>query len=433
MRSLSIALILVPSLAAAQPEPAEPPPPEEAPAPEPGPTEPAPTPPPELDPVVEPPREDKKASKPPIDVTYDGGIRFATQDDYFGLKLAFRNQIRFESNRPLEDETETRHNQFLSRFYIPRSRLQAEGHLFGKGNRFKVEAGLGDQGSFGFLKDAWLEKQIVDGPIYVRMGQWKRPFSRAELTSDFASTFNERSIQNELAGGGRSQGIAIHNGYEAGPEGIEWVAGVFNTFAGSGDRPSITTACTQNPLTLAITCVNSRPTTTPADFGPTFIVHVGYNSPKMKAYSESDLEGGPLRYSIGASYKIDLANFADGTRDSWAQNTSHGVELAGMIKAFGFSTHAGIAMVKVKDADPEVGLFVQPAYFLKPKQLEVAGRFAMNTLPDQNQIELRAAFNWYWEGHTWKLASDAGYVALTGDAPVQDKDFQLRVMMQLPI
>jgi hypothetical protein len=104
-----------------------------------------------------------------------------------------------------------------------------------------------------------------------------------------------------------------------------------------------------------------------------------------------------------------------------------------MVKAFGFSTHAGIAMVKVKDADPEVGLFLQPAYFLKPKKLELAGRFAMNTLPDQNQIELRAAFNWYWEGHTWKLASDAGYVALTGDTPVQDKDFQLRVMMQLQI
>jgi hypothetical protein len=59
---------------------------------------------------------------------------------------------------------------------------------------------------------------------------------------------------------------------------------------------------------------------------------------------------------------------------------------------------------------------------------------AMGATIDRNQIEARAAFNYYWSGHTWKLASDGGFLMFTGDMPASDRpDLQFRVMMQMQI
>lgn len=388
--------------------------------------------------LVEAPKKDEK---PGLSAKYDGGVKLATADDKFELKLGFKDQVRFDSSRSFDEETPTRHNQFRSRFELTRVRFGAEGHFFGKDNRFKLEAGLGDGGSFAFVKDFFVEKRLPGSKVWFRAGQWKRPFNRAELVSDFASTFNERSIQNELAGGGRSIGVAVHDDYEKSPEGIEWVVGLFNTFNGGSDRPTQTTACTQG-MAGDISCVTSRPTTLPADFGPTLVARVGYNSPKMKGYSESDLEGGPLRYAVGASYKVDLANFAEGAKDSWADNTSHGLELDAIVKAYGFSVDAGVVMMKIKDADPEYGLFVQPSMMFL-KTAEVAGRFALTTVTqagamgasfERDMIEVRGALNYYFHGHHWKMANDVGFVMLTGDQPSSDNpDLQIRMMLQMAI
>lgn len=392
-------------------------------------------------PVIEEKAEPKKDEKPAVHIKYDGGLKFSTDDDQYEMKLQFRNQMRFQATRSFAEETPTRHNQWLDSFLIPRSRLQAEGHLFGKANRYKLELALGDQGNFAFIKDMFMEKRLPGSGTYVRFGQWKRPFNRPEIVSDFSSTFNERSIQNEQTGAGRDLGLAIHNEYDRSPEGVEWVIGVFNGFSGSSDRPTWTTGCVQNPATLAITCVNSRPTTVPADFEPAIVARLGYNSPKSKGYSESDLEGGALRYSIGGSYKVDLANFTG--RD----NMQQGFEVDANIKAHGFSLLAAAdVMLDNGDlfGDPEYGFVVQPAMFVLPKKLEGALRFALVTgatrpgaaggFVETSQIEARAAINWYWYGHTLKLANDAGFLVFTSDELVSHQPtFQLRMMMQLQI
>ena len=452
---LSIALVTATGVVRAQPAPQQPPQPAQPAEPAPPPTPPttteaptSPTPPPTATApetpvlVTTPPAEEHKDDKPAVAATYDGGLKLESEDGQYELKLGFRNQFRFEADRSFDTEMANRHNQFLNSFQIPRSRLGAEGHFFGKDNHYKIEAGLGDLGSFGFLKDMWLEKKVATAPVLVRAGQWKRPFNRAEMVSDFASTFNERSIENELAGGGRSLGIAVHNDYEKSPEGIGWVAGLFNTFNGGSDRPAWSTKCDQNAMTLAITCTNSKPTTVPPDFSPALVARVDYNSPKIKGFSESDLEGGPLRYSVGAAYKIDFANFTKGMQASWGDNLSHGLEVDANIKAMGYSLTGGAVMMKIKDAKSDWGFYVQPAWLFVPKHGEVALRFAMITVPptmmagERKEIEARAAANLYWHGHAWKVASDIGFLKLTG---VDDKgnhdspDMQIRVMLQAAI
>jgi len=352
-----------------------------------------------------------------------------TEDEGFELRLNLRTQVRFESTRPTEDGA-----QFSSRFLIPRTRLQAEGYAWGNTNRYKLEFSLGETGSFAYIKDLFVEKKLAES-TWLRVGQWKRPFNRQELVSDFASEFNERANTAAFVGGGRDIGIAVHNDYEKSPEGLEWVVGVFNGFNGGADRPSLTTTCSQNPMTGALACVNPTPTTVPSDFGPAAVARVGWNFGHIKGYSEGDLEGGAPRFAVGLSYKVDFANFAKGKESSVTDNMSHGVEADAMIKAHGWGLLLGAYAMKSKSADAQFGMLVQPGYFVMPKQAQIAGRFAYIPVGARKQIEARAAFNWYWEGHAWKWANDIGFLQLTGTDPTTmttDKpDFQLRTMLQL--
>jgi hypothetical protein len=366
-----------------------------------------------------------------VAVTYDRGLSFAAGDGSFGLRLSFRNQLRFETTRPTADGGE-----FSSRFLIPRSRLQAEGHVFGKDNRYKLEFGLGDAGSFSFVKDLYIDKRVT-GPVWFRAGQWRRPFNRQELVSDFASELNERANTATFVGGGRDLGVGVHNDYEKSPAGLEWVVGIFNRFNGGADRPSLGTSCTQNAMTGAITCVTPTPTNFPADFGPAVVVRAGWNTGGIRGYSEGDLEGGPPRLAVGVGYKIDLANFAKDEQDTFADNTSHGLQADAMFKANGFGLLLGVYMMKLKAADAQYGVLVQPGYFVLPKRAQVAARFAYAPVGARKQVEARAAFSWYWQGHTWKWSTDVGMLKLTGEDPVtmtsNKPDLQLRSMLQLTI
>jgi hypothetical protein len=430
LRFLSIATTIVASAGLALAQPAPPAPPADPPVP------PSPTP---VDPpvIVEVPEiVPAHAGTPAVHASYEDGLVLESDDRTYAMKLQFRNQIRFESTRVLDDTMAGgASSQFQSHFYVPRTRLQAEGHVFGKANRYKLEIGLGESGSYSFVKDVFIDKRLAPR-TYLRVGQWKRPFNRAELVSDFASVFNERSIQNELAGGGRDLGAAIHNDYERSPEGFAYVVGIFNGFAGGADRPAIASTCTTDPMSGDVSCVNGRPANVPADFGPALVVRADLNSARMRGFSEGDLEGGPLRYSVGAAYKVDLANFAKRGKDSWGDNTSHGLELDTNIKVRGFSADAGVVFMKRKDADWERGLFVQPSLVVVPRKLLVAGRFAAVTEGDRTQLEVRAALDYFFHGHTWKVASDVGFLKMTEDPTTMatDKpDVQARIMMQLSI
>lgn len=436
--SLLVVALAVTGVAHAQPAPDAAPAPEPAPAPVP--VEPAPPAPVPVEPAPPPPAPITDA--PPLRVTYDKGLAFAAPDGAFALKLAFRNQLRFESTRPTEDGA-----QFQSRFSIPRARFQAEGHVFGPTHRYKLELGLGDTGSFAFVRDLFIDKRVSAAPVWLRAGMWKRPFNRQELVSDFASEFNERAITAAFAGGGRDLGLAVHNDYEKSPDGLEWAVGIFNAFSGSAERPQQTTTCTTNPTTGAVTCTTTAPTTVPADFAPAIVARAGWNTGGIKGYSEGDLEGGPLRVAVGASYKIDLGNFAKQREASVADNLSHGLQADAMIKAHGASLQLGVYMMKLpasrasnRSADAGFGAFAQAGYMLVPARMQVAGRVAIAPdarAEDRDQLEARVAFNLFWEGHTWKWATDAGILQLTGEDPTtmtsDDPELQLRSMLQLSL
>ncbi len=376
-----------------------------------------------------------------VEVGYDRGkgARIDAGDD-FALRVNLRNQLRFELSRPTSDVGLT-DPEISSRFTIVRTRLQLEGHVFGKANRYKFEYGF-DRGSYGFVKDGWFEHGF--GGLNLRLGQWKRPFNRQEITSDFSLAFPERANTADFVGGGRDVGIAIHNGYEGSPEGLEWVVGVFNRFSGGNDRPNIPIECDQGP---PVDCSqDGGATNVPGslDMGPTLVARLGFNLGGIKGYSEGDLEGGPLRLAVGVSYKIDLADLSDeddpdtdATESSVGDNLSHGVQADVLLKVAGLDVFAGIYLMKEKTDDAEIGFTGQAGFFVVPKKVQVAGRFSMVPFGEENELEIRGAFNWYWVGHNFKWSTDVGIEQLTDDLAVttdldeSKPDLQLRTQAQV--
>ena len=389
----------------------------------------APLPTPVGDPMLVQPSPDEpptptaaKDAKPAVHVTYDKGIVFKTDDGEFEAKLALRSQMRFESTRSFADDGE-----FESAFYLPRTRLQLEGHAFGEDHHYKLELGLSDKGSFSFVKEAYVDWGI--GGVMVRTGLARRLFSRQELTSDYGSIFNERSIANTLAGGGRDLGVSIHNNYEKSPEGLEFAAGIYNGFSGGSDKPKTSITCEPDAMTMELVCASST-ANFPSDFSPAVAARVAYNHGKIKGYSEIDLEGGPMRASVGFNYKVDLANFDKGAEASVAKNLSHGIGLDAIVKANGLDVEVGVFAMKLKSADVLLGGYLQGGYLVQPK-IHVGGRFAFAQADaDVTEIEARAALSYIIKGHQLKISSDIGILTDAGDDST-DPELQIRVMPQL--
>jgi hypothetical protein len=371
-------------------------------------------------PAVAPePAQPAVAPEPGIRVAYDKGLSLRSGDDQFSLTLGVRSQLRAELLR-----TEAA-DEIQARFLIPRLRAQLEGHALGPDNTYKIELELAGAGTPA-LKDYFVDHAFSPA-LRLRVGQWKRPFNRQELVSDFASEFLERSITNAFFGAGRDFGIAVHNGYEKSPDGIEWALGVFN---GTGDRARQTLDC--DDVTDITTCTPTPPSNVPGDFGPMIVARVGWNQGGIKGYAEGDLEGGPLRLAVGASYKADLRDLdEDAAGDLQIQ---HAAEADFMVKIQGYDLSGALLMAKAGSADPLLGVYGQAGAFLLPRQLQVAARLGwhqVDTDMDVNRMEALGAISWYFAGHSYKWMADAGIVqTMTGGGVADTTDFQARTQLQ---
>ena len=385
-------LLLVPATAAAQPTPA----------------------------LAPPPTPDEE---PAGSLRYDKGFILTSGDGEFEMKAGLRTQVRYElglvDNEGVDDET-------VSRFSLPRVRLQLEGHAYGKPNTYKMEFDVANKGS-AVLKDFWVDHAFASD-VHVRGGQWKQPFSRHEIVSDYASWFNERSIANEFVETGRDLGAAVHNNYEKSPEGIEWVAGVFNG-TGKPDKPVQSLSCDDPSDPEG--CAVGTPSNVPGDWDPALIARVGFNHGGIKGYSEADLEGGPLRIAAGVGYRLNLNNFQKDPADDGLL-LDHGATADFLLKVEGFDVQGAVYLLKKGEADAELAYLGQAGYMVVPKKVGLAGRFGFRPDPaiaDEDILEMLAAADWFMSGHAAKLMLDGGLLQSTADGgPLA---LQVRTTMQL--
>lgn len=409
-------LAAAPAAAAAQPPLPQPLPPAAEPTPS--------------DPVAEPPVADEGVAvgepnpaapedeDPSVKVTYDNGLVAESANEEFEMKINLRTQTRFEAVR--KDSIDDWQNHFV----IPRLRFQLEGHAWGEDTTYKSEFDFSNRGN-PILKDFYVDHAFYMPfqDVHVRGGQWKKPFARHELVSDFGSEFNERALANGLVDIGRDLGLAIHNGYDKSPDGLEWAVGVFNG-TGDADRSPSTLSC--DDPDDARTCTPSTPSNTPTDLDTLLVAHVGWNMGGIKGYTEADLEGGPLRLSVGLSYQADFNDFNKDLEGDLL--VEHGAVLDGLVKYEGIDVQAAAYMLKRGSADPDYSYLGQAGYMIVPKKYQVAARYSLTPAGSDDDVqELLGAFTWFFKGQNFKWATDAGIIKASAS---DTTDIQVRSQIQ---
>jgi phosphate-selective porin OprO/OprP len=338
---------------------------------------------------------------------YDKGFFLRSADDMFRLEIGARVQARF-TYEGIEDESDE------VNFMIRRARITLKGHAFTEDLGYRIQLGF-DKGEIPTLKDAIVDYRVVDGVLHVRAGQYKKPFSRQQITSSGKLEMVDRSITDKAYHTGRDIGVTLHNDYEKSPV-VEYGVGVYN---GSGDE-------------LVFTAPGDG-TNVPAFFDPLLVARVGYNFGKLKGYSEIDFEGGEPRFGVAANVQTRLN--ADEDDDSF-------IVVGGdtIVKLYGFSTSAAIfadwAQTGGLYRDQEfqsMGLHAQASYLIADL-VAPAFRYArvMPEGADDDSQEITGGLGVYPFKHNFKIQADGG--ALLHDDPAgSTTDALVRLQVQVEI
>ncbi|WP_428264474.1 porin [Haliangium sp.] len=314
---------------------------------------------------------------------YKSGFFIETGDGSFKLATQARVQTRYTFNTVDAGGVRTTD----SAFNVQRARLTLKGHAFSEdiGYKFQTDFPTGNSIS---LKDFYVDYAV--GDVLIRAGQYKRPFSRQQITSSGRQEFVDRAVTDKGFDAGRDVGLMVHNNYEKSPE-IEWAVGLFN---GTKDK------------------------VVPDTFNPALVARVGYNHGGIKGYSEADLEGGPLRFAVGASVIAEMdwdggQEDGDGDPATGADNGAVRAELDCAVKSNGFAATAALYFSTRQDgadftdqAADAIGAHLQVGYMLGDVH-HVAGRYAV-VAPDEdiNTSEIGVVYSMFRFAHGFKWQTD---------------------------
>jgi len=347
---------------------------------------------------------------------YEKGFFVQDEDGDFRLGIGTRVQSRFTYkgvggiDAGGADE---------SQFSIPRARLIITGHAFDPNLTFKFQTDYGK--GFLSLKDFFVNYALSSG-VQLRVGQWKRPFSRQQINSSGKLALVDRSITNNQFRAERDIGIGFHNNYEKSPV-FEWAVGIFN---GVSVKPSVSGSVSTDPGTGEGSITTGRLSNVPDQLSPLVVARVGYNYGGIKGYSEGDFQGGGFRFSVGASVMADLQLFDDSSSGTYAQ-------LDYVVKVYGFSTTGGVYVSTLQDGEgladqslSKTGFHIQAGYLIG-KRYQPVLRFA-KIMPEagEDTQEIAAGLSMYFFKHNVKWQTDFALLQ-TGEA---DADQVVRSQLQ---
>lgn len=333
------------------------------------------------------------------EVGYDNGFFIKSGDGKYSLKITSRVQPFYNATILSGEGNADRHS-----FEVRRARLTLEGNIHTKALGYKFQSDFGR--GFLTLKDYHIDAKLADD-VWLRAGQWKRPFSRQQINSSGRLEIASRSITDSVFGAGRDIGFALRNDYEKSPD-LEWIVGVFN---GQGDGSRLSGTVEVDPTTGEGTVTGGSFVNVPTRFRPTFVGRVGLNNGGIKGYQEADLEGGPLRWGAATSVWIEADRDAD-------DRSNQKVELDFIVKSNGFSSTGGFygmsSQQGVKTFSDQglshVGFHLQGGYMVNPTVQAVA-RYAL--------VDVQTDFESATAVDTQEIAIGANYFAFGHDAKLQ--------------
>ncbi|HVT43770.1 MAG TPA: porin [Thermoanaerobaculia bacterium] len=301
----------------------------------------------------------------------DGKTSFET--DNAQLNISNRIQIRFTQEDPEVGDSR-------GSFRIRRGKTKFDGWFYSRNLTYELQLNWPDTANP--LEDANLNYAHTKA-FQIKVGQFKVPYGRQELTSSGSQQFVDRSIVSNEFAKGRDAGVQLWGLLMN--DRLDWRAGIFN---GNGRTRS---ANDNDEFQY-----NARVTFQP--FGD------------LK-YSESDFESKdrPL-FAIAGQFEQNHLHGATTGND--VDRRIFGGDIA--FKYRGFSA---FAEYHTRDNDPEAGLdstsnglAAQIGYFIVPAKFELAGRYAIIDPTDRTSgndlTETGIAFNWFINKHNLKLQGD---------------------------
>ena len=374
-------------------------------------------------------------------VGYDKGFFLTDPKGLFKLVIGARVQGRFtfeniESHKTNEEgaDTAATEKEKAYQFSVPQARLKLSGHVFSERVAYQMQADFGNKGNPALIA-AYGDFGLVSDVLYLRVGQWERPFSRQQITSSGSFHLVDRAITDKAFGAGRDLGVAFHNNYEKSPK-LEWALGLFN---GTGDKPWFEggfegtgeTDADGNITVEGEVSSKAKPTNVPDKLRPAVVARIGFNTGKIKGYSEADLEGGPFRFGMAASVQADFDASDEGKAATRA-------DLDFIMKVEGFSLDGAIYLASVQDgsgfADQKYGawgLHAQAGYVIAGR-VEPVVRYALVDLDgdDNNTQEFLGGLAIYVFKHNLKWQTEAGSVLRQDPAGTLD-DVVVRTQLGL--
>ncbi|MCA9623800.1 MAG: hypothetical protein KC731_32480, partial [Myxococcales bacterium] len=333
----------------------------------------------EWSPPLHPPLPDPE----PLPIAgFDRGFFIQSPDGNNRLDVGARIQTRFTYQEHDDGD------RFA--FAIPRAWLRFGGHVLSPDLRFMFIADFGSKGPR--LLDAFVDYRAVPGWLHVRLGAWRKPFSRQTISPLPRLAFVERPFDNKAyAGSLRDLGFAIHNGYEKPPT-FSYVIGVFNGGLAKG-------IFSDDPDEAA----NNR-------LDPIVTARLAYASTPGQPYGEIDFSGEP-RITIGVAGQARLD--ADRTDDA---SVTFGGDVG--LQGYGLSL-VGQALTRYAQTGPSfgdlsydgIGMNLQAGY-LFAERLQPAVRYARVFGPeaDDDRQEILAGLSVFIDQHHIKAGIEAGPV-----------------------
>ncbi len=384
---------------------------------------------PDREPVVEHVASTEKAeavvqekadkAETPVVAGYSGGFFIRDAESKFQTRIRGRVQTRF-TFRSIDSNEDDRDSRYA--FSIPRARLALDGHAFSPNIKYAMQVEFG--GGFTYLRDYYVDAGLLPGVLHLRVGQYKRPFSRQQISSSGSQELVDRAITDRAYGAGRDLGIMLHNDYTRSPT-FEWAFGVFN---GVGERPVFSATVTDEGVITRAGWSN-----VPNRFRPMLVARVGYNYGGIRGYSEADLEGGPLRFGIGVSGKTAFNQ--DEENNSFVSGQADYA-----LKVHGFSTTGAVYFGTEQDEDSDsysnqsyagLGLHVQAGYlFLERYAFSLRYALVAPKGSENNSQEIMGGFSVYFRRHSLKWQTDGG-VLIHQDPDGDRTDALVRTQLQL--
>ncbi len=326
-----------------------------------------------------------KPYKPPFDIGWkDGKTTISSKNAQ--LVISNRMQVRFTSEN-LDSNSATAGPERDS-FRIRRMKTKFDGWAYTKALTYELQLNWPDTANP--LEDVNINYDLTKGKkaAMLKVGQFKVPFGRQELTSSGSQQFVDRAAVSNTFARGRDIGMQLW-GTPAGGK-LDWRVGVFN---GNGRTVSRND---NDDLQL-----NARLQWAPL------------GDPK---YSEGDFDSTdkPL-FSVAANYEANTRQIAASGATPAHQNEQTITGFDATFKFKGFSLFGEYfdrendRTQGLSDFDDE-GYILQAGYFVIPKRLEIALRTAEFDPNAARSKDIRSengiAFSYYWNKHNHKLQAD---------------------------